>query len=58
MTDQNQIMGRFRYEEDTKNFHRFQIETDDGILGIVYIPKELKPMPKTITLAYAGKSEG
>jgi hypothetical protein len=56
MTGQIEITGKFRYEQDSKRFHRFQVETDDaGVVGTLYVPKDLKPMPKTITLVYAGK---
>ena len=41
MTDLNklEVIGQFKYEQDSKRFHRFRIETDSGITGSIYIPK-------------------
>ena len=39
MNEKKEIKGKFRYEQDSKRFHRFQIETDAGIVGTVYVPK-------------------
>ena len=58
MTEKKEIHGKFRYEQDSKRFHRFQVETDVGIVGTVYVPKEAKPMPKKLILEYADKSNG
>ncbi len=57
MSDSNKIevTGKFRYEQDSKRFHRFKIETDAGIVGTVYIPKDKQSMPKKLILEYAGK---
>lgn len=55
MSEKKEIKGLFRYEQDSKRFHRFQIETESGIVGTVYVPKGLKPMPKKLVLEYAGK---
>jgi len=57
MDNQTEIHSKFRFEQDSKRFHRFQIETAEGIVGTVYVPKNLKPMPTVLTLEYAGKSE-
>jgi hypothetical protein len=47
----NEVKGAFMYEQDSKRYHRFQIvETDKGITGTVYVPKDLKPMPDKIVL--------
>jgi hypothetical protein len=57
MSVEKEIKGKFRYEKDSKRYHRFKIELENevGIVGTVYIPKNIDPMPKKITLAYAGK---
>jgi hypothetical protein len=55
MTEQKEIIGKFRYEQDSKRFHRFKIETDVGVIGTVYVPKDKINMPKTIVLEYADK---
>ncbi len=55
MTEKKEVTGKFRYEQDSKRYHRFQIETKDGIVGTIYIPKEKESMPKRIVLEYADK---
>lgn len=55
MPEEKRISGKFRFDQDSKRFHRFQIETDVGIVGTLYIPKDKKSMPKKITLEYASK---
>ena len=55
MSDEEEVTGRFKYEQDSKRYHRFKIETDEGIVGTVYVPKEKDgaPMPKKLILEYA-----
>ncbi|MHC5074590.1 MAG: hypothetical protein ACYTFE_07175 [Planctomycetota bacterium] len=55
MTEEKEITGKFKYERDSKRYHRFQIITDEGIVGTVYIPKNIETMPKRLLLDYAGK---
>jgi hypothetical protein len=55
VADEKEIKGQFRFDQDSKRFHRFQIETDVGIVGTIYIPKDKGSMPKKITLEYASK---
>ena len=55
MSEQKEIKGKFRYEQDSKRYHRFQIETDSGIVGTIYIPKDQTSMPKKLILHYADK---
>ena len=57
MAGEKEIKGKFRFDQDSKRFHRFQIETDVGIVGTVYIPKDIggEKLPKKITLDYANK---
>ncbi len=55
MNEQKEVKGLFRYEQDSKRFHRFQIETDTGIVGTVYVPKGIDTMPKKLVLEYASK---
>jgi hypothetical protein len=57
MNDKPEVCGLFKYQQDSKRFHRFEVQTQEGIAGSIYIPKDLRPMPKTITLSYAGKDE-
>jgi hypothetical protein len=54
---EKKVNGKFRYEQDSKRFHRFKIETDEGIVGTIYVPKDNDGIPKELNLAYAGKEE-
>jgi hypothetical protein len=49
------VEGKFRFEQDSKRYHRFQIETEEGIVGTLYIPKDFETMPATIILTNANK---
>ncbi len=53
MSEEKEVNGKFRYEQDSKRYHRFKIETDAGIIGAVYVPKNKQPMPKKLILDYA-----
>jgi len=55
MTAEKEIKGLFRYEKDSKRYHRFNVELEKGvgIVGNIYVPKGIDPMPKKITLEYA-----
>ena len=55
MTEKKEITGKFRYEQDSRRYHRFKIETEAGIVGTVYVPKDIEAMPKKLTLECAGK---
>ena len=55
MDKKNEIRGKFRYNQDSKRYHRFQVETESGVVGTIYVPKEIEAMPKKIVLDYADK---
>ena len=55
MSKEKEITGKFRYDQDSKRFHRFMIETEDGVTGSVYVPRDKITMPKKIVLEYADK---
>ena len=55
MSEEHEVKGSFTYEKDSKRFHRFQIETDVGIVGTIYVPKSIKNVPKKIVLEYVEK---
>ena len=57
MDQKKEITGQFRFDQDSKRFHRFQIETDVGVVGTLYIPKDMggSKLPKKIILDYANK---
>jgi len=48
-----EVKGKFRYEQDSKRYHRFQIETNEGLTGTVYIPKHSQPLPEKLVLERA-----
>ncbi len=54
---ENEINGNFRFDQDSKRYHRFQIETEVGVVGTVYVPKKMDGMPKKLILVYAGQKE-
>ena len=57
MSENKEVEGKFRYEQDSKRFHRFQVITDTGIVGTIYVPKSAETMPKKLVLEYEGKSD-
>ena len=57
MSEKKEVYGKFRYEQDSKRFHRFQVITDTGIIGSIYVPKSAEAMPKKLVLDYEGKSD-
>lgn len=54
MEEEKEVTGKFRFDQDSKRFHRFKIETEVGITGAIYIPKDLggSKLPKKMTLEY------
>ena len=38
--EERNVNGFFDYEPDSKRYHRFQIKTDKGIVGTMYVPKD------------------
>jgi hypothetical protein len=55
MSEEKEVKGSFKYEKDSKRYHRFQIETDIGIVGTIYVPKSIEDVPKKLILEYAEK---
>ena len=55
MHNEQEVTGSFKYEKDSKRYHRFQIETDVGIVGTIYVPKSIERVPKKLILEYAEK---
>ena len=57
MDQEKEFKGQFRFDQYSKRFHRFKIETDVGIVGTVYVPKAMggSKLPKKITLEYVSK---
>ena len=51
MSDNKEVKGKFRYEQDSKRYHRFKIETEEESKGSVYIPKSNAAMQNTAKAA-------
>ncbi|PKN34177.1 MAG: hypothetical protein CVU61_09530 [Deltaproteobacteria bacterium HGW-Deltaproteobacteria-19] len=49
MTEENEAKGTFKYEQDSKRFHRYTLEADGGIVGMIYFPKDTT-IPEAVTL--------
>jgi hypothetical protein len=50
MTDTKEVKGSFKYEQDSKRYHRYKIEAPGGIVGTVYFPKDTEEIPRRIVL--------
>ena len=53
MTEANEtkeIRGTFKYDGDSKRFHRYKVKADNDIVGSVYVPQEIDEIPDRITL--------
>jgi hypothetical protein len=52
MTEKTEATGVFIFDQDSKRFHRFRIQADDGIIGTLYVPKDCEGTPRKIVLDY------
>lgn len=58
MSKTKETSGAFYFDKDTLRNHRFQVESDDGFFGIIYLPKKLNDgIPKKIVLVYKSKND-
>lgn len=55
---EKEIKGQFKYEQDSKRYHRFRIETKEGIVGTIYIPKDMEPLPDRLILEKVKQEQG
>jgi hypothetical protein len=46
----DEVKGEFKFEQDSKRYHRFKIEADENIVGMIYVPKSATSMPLKIIL--------
>jgi len=43
------------YEQDSKRFHRYLIDNNEwGIVGHIYLPKGMEPVPKRLEVGLEG----
>ena len=45
------------YDQDSKRYHRYIIDEGQGIVGNVYVPKDVKAAPKEIVLKLRVKTD-
>ena len=57
MTENTGTTGVFTFDQDSKRFHRFKIQADDGIVGTLYVPKDCLAAPLKIVLDFAARPE-
>ena len=53
MDDQRETRGHFSLSSTTKKYHKFTIEATGGIIGYLFIPKDIREIPSHITLDHA-----
>ncbi len=50
MNESKEANGSYRYEQDSKRFHRYPPwKRTAGIVGMIYFPKDA-PIPESVTL--------
>jgi hypothetical protein len=54
---EKEVNGKFRYDMDYPRSHRFKIETEEGIHGLVFVPMDRGGMLERLILGYADKRE-
>jgi len=50
MTKQKEVKGTFKYNGDSKRYHRYELKADDGIVGSLYVPQDIDKIPNRIVL--------
>jgi hypothetical protein len=55
---EKEVKGRFRFDQDSKRYHRFKMEADEGVVGVVYVPKSAESLPDVLTLRRGENPEG
>ncbi|UCG07951.1 MAG: hypothetical protein JSV83_04685 [Desulfobacterales bacterium] len=53
MSDESEVTGKLRCQQDSKRYYRFKVETETNIVGTVYVPKDKQSMPKKLIHGYA-----
>ncbi|MCJ7540845.1 MAG: hypothetical protein MUO88_14410, partial [Desulfobacterales bacterium] len=53
---EKEIKGKFLFDQKSKRFHRFQIVTNAGIVGSIYIPKNSE-IPERLILEHEGEKD-
>lgn len=51
MSESEEVKLIFRYEQDSKRFHRYKLVDPQGyITGSIYFSKDMDPLPKRLVL--------
>lgn len=50
MVETRQIKIIATYDRDSKRYHRYIIDDGQGIVGNIYIPKDIEKVPKEIII--------
>ncbi len=51
MNRTKEVKGEFKYDKDSKRYHRFKISADSGnVVGLIYISKDYRPLPHKLIL--------
>jgi hypothetical protein len=51
--NKKEIEGTFKFDQDSKRFHRFKVECGKEIVGTIYIPKTSEGIPEKLILTYS-----
>ena len=57
MDEQKEIKGKFSFDGDSKRYHRYKFEADNGVVGALYVPKDSK-IPERVILTNIKVAEG
>lgn len=57
MAHEKEITGVFRYNSESKKFNKFKFEAQEGVVGYIYIPKDIREIPSEIILQSGDKGE-
>jgi hypothetical protein len=49
--EKKEVNGQFKYEQDRKRYHRYRIESTEGIVGTLYVSKD-EPVPDNVILTH------
>ncbi len=48
--EKKEIRCSISYDKDTRRHHRYLVESVEGIVGSIYIPRDMDPIPNRIIL--------
>ena len=49
---EKEVKGKLAYDGDSRRYHRFLVNAEQGVVGSVYIPKGIQVMPTRLILEY------